>query len=239
MREKRFVSVLYRGSRLSFAQKVTTLSPWLWWKTNETSGTTITDYGSGSNDGTLTIGSGSLNQAGPTSDTKSILFDGTATQITKTLTFADAQGREGTLLWWQKNEAAYWTDNTFRRTRVYKDASNNLLVGKLNNNQLQFQYVAGGTTVNATITSPNTTTGWFLMAATWSLSGDAAKCYQILQGGSTVVSASASTVGTYTGGASTLFQVTYGGNAMKGYISNVVQIGSALSQAQLVDLANV
>lgn len=226
----------------TLAEKIATYSPYLWWKMDEAAGIVADNAGSdgATLDGNITIGAGTLNQSGPTVDTKSILFDGLATTVgTSLFAFTDARGREGTLLWWEKHDAAYWTDGVTRRSRIASDASNTITTGKLNNNHLSTQYRGGASNLFNDIASPNTYTDWMVVALTWSLSGNALKLYQVAKGGTLLSSDSDSGMPTYSGNATSQVNAGYAASFLKGYISNFCAFAAPLQQSEIQDIATV
>lgn len=229
------------GGSLPFASKVAALSPYVWWKLDEASGTTIVNYGGAgaAYNGALTLGSGALGAAGIGDGGTSITFDGTATAITNTDPISDAQGREGTLMCWCKLEAGTWTDGANRIMRIDRtDNDNYLRMGRVStNNQLGFTYEAGGT-IQGGNWAANTTADWFILAVSYSLAGNFCKGYQVLKGGGTVTKFEDTGVGAFVGAAA-LWQMGYAGNYLKGNFAHFIVFPTALTEAQLVELAKV
>lgn len=241
MKKPQMLVTVLRRSGLPFSAKVTALSPWLWWKLNEPSGTSIADS-AGTNTGTLTVGSGALGQTGIGDGNTALLFDGTATAITKSgnITISDARGREGTMVCWCKLEAATWTDSTVRTMRVDRaDAANIIRLSRTaTNNALQLSYEANnGGQIDLAI-SANPTIDWFLFAGTWSDTANAVNVFQVLKGGGTVVTNSAAMSTSFAGGTA-LCQMSYTGAFLKGTFAHFILFPTALTQAQLVELAKV
>lgn len=226
------------GASVPFGDKIAALSPSWWLKMNETSGTTITDYGTFAQNATFTAGSGALGQAGIGDGGTSILFDGTATQVAAAGVPVLTMPAAGTMMIWCKFAAATWTDGTSDTIRLDRTDTNNYVrLGKgSTNNILAYGIDMGGTAdrlINLTATA---TTDWFLFAGTWDGSGIAA--YQVLKGGTLAASDTAAATGTWATGTA-VWQLGFAGQYIKGNFAHMLVIPSKLSQTQLQDLANV
>lgn len=223
----------------NFGNKVYALDPLLWWRMDEKGGTEVYDYGSLAAHGALTLGAGALDQAGPHPSMRSIQFDGSATKIlSSAFTFTTAMGQEGTMLWWEKHPAAYWTDGANHRMRIFTNASNAIFSQKQSTNHLTTQYTGGGVNLFNDIAAPSTTTNWFMLALTWSLTNDQLILRQMSTAGAVLATDTDGSVPTYTGGSSQVY-AGLAGSYLKDYISNLVILDTPLSLAVLQDLANV
>jgi hypothetical protein len=175
---------------------------------NETSGTNADDATSENNDGTysgVTLNSIASPVAGDNAplwggvnDTLNVFSAGLA---------ADFNGQEFTIgVWVKMSGAGVWTDATERRILHWQaDASNEIRISKnTTSNQIQFQYIAGGTTKSITYTI--STTNWFRVELTVSKAGDYMRAYvDGVQVGSTQTG-----LGTFTG---SLTAARYGSRA--------------------------
>ena len=143
-----------------------------YWPMNEASGATAVDRSSQGNNGSYN-GVTLANAAGP--DAKPCpWFDGNDdyNDIYSAAFNADFDGQEGSIsVWCKVNAAGIWTDGSIHYiARCHVDANNGLFLTKpAVNNRLQWIYEAGGTTEQNNLDAVSTT-DWFHLAMTWSLS---------------------------------------------------------------------
>jgi hypothetical protein len=160
-------------------EKVLALGPIAYWPLNESSGAVAYDIsGNGYNGAHTGV---TLGQTGIGDGNTCPLFDGT-NDFTNVYTtgFRDAfNGAEGTLQAWARVfNVGVWTDglNARRIVNLRVDADNFIRIRKSANNTIIYEYKAGGTTENQSKSSM-TTTDWFHVAVTWSVSADAVTYY--------------------------------------------------------------
>lgn len=229
-------------SNLAYTNKVKALSPIAYWPLAESGGTTITDESGNSRNGTyaaVTLGATGIGD-GRTSAT----FDG-ATSVGNVFSasFQGAFGSaEGTVSAWCKVSAAgIWTDAAAHRVmRFAVDATNFVTIQKTSaNNQLQWQYQAGGT-ANTRTKATTAPTDWIHVAITWSKAADEVKAYYNgVQEGATM-----NTLGVWVGSlAATTTCIGTSATApaavWSGTLAHVAVWASPLSGAQIATLAVV
>jgi len=223
----------------TYTQKVLALSPLGYWplngSANDASGNgyngaaTAVTYGTGIGDG---------GQAG--------VFDGSTSFVDiYSAGFAGAfNNQELTLAIWCKVSAAgVWADAKARQVfRLRADNSNIAVLARTATaNQIQSNYLAGGSTKPINDTSLAASTAWFHLAVTVSKSGDAEKFYiNGAQVGSTqtglgtwagALASNTTAIGSATNASS--------GLAWSGSLAHAVIFTSALSAAQVASLAAV
>lgn len=226
------------GASRTYTQKVLALSPLGYWplngSANDASGNgyngaaTAVTYGTGIGDG---------GQAG--------VFDGSTSFIDiYSAGFAGAVNTaELTVSAWCKvTNAGVWTDGSNDiAINLSASATNAIRLYKTStNNQIQFQYYAGGTNKNVSDTSLAGATGWFHFAMTVTKSGDAMIAY--LNGAK--VGATQTGLGTWSGAlAATTTAIgalnTTPIQVWNGALAHVAVFTSALSAAQVASLAAV
>jgi hypothetical protein len=167
-----------------------------YWPMWEPSGGDAFDLSPEGNDGAYT--GVTLGQAGIGDGRTCPLFDGANdyNDIYSAALNTDFDGAEGTLLVWAKVTAGVWTDNTNRKlVHVGADISENYVtLWKVGDNNLAFTYEAGNT-LSQVYPLAITPSGWFVLAITWSKSGDKVIAYHNgAQTGSTLTS-----LGTWSG----------------------------------------
>lgn len=210
-----------------------------YWKLAETSGTTIVDSSGNGRTGTYT--GVDLGQTGIGDGGTAPLWDGVNDygNVYSAGLAGAFNGSEGTLLlWFRVSAAGVWTDATTRRLITLEiNSSNRVTVGRsTTNNQLAFDYRAGGTieSVNASL-SP---TGWTCVALTWSKTTEEMKAYlNGVQSGSTQTALGV-WVGTlpsaYLGSSSAVPQTPW-----SGYLAHTALWSTALSAAEIARLATL
>jgi hypothetical protein len=184
-----------------------------------------------------------LEQAGIGDGRTAALFSSSYVNIYTAALDAVFNGGEGTLaIWFQFQSAGIWTDATARQfLQLRTDANNQATIRRTTtNNQLQAQYVAGGTSKTVNITSLGGSVAWNHFAMTWSKSADQVIAYiNGAQSGATQTG-----LGTWAGalnstacliGAST----TTPGNPMSGLLAHAAAWNTPLSAAQIARLATV
>jgi hypothetical protein len=148
---------------------------------------------------------------------------------------------EGSLVAWAKvSSAGVWTDlGTRNIVRLAVDANNYIQIQRDGtNNEIQFNYAAGGTNSNIFNNTMNTT-GWFQVAITWSKSKDQAIAYT----NGAKVGTMRTGLGTWNGNlSSTLAAIgasgSAGGGPWSGMINDVQLYNRALSPAEITQLYN-
>jgi hypothetical protein len=150
---------------------------------------------------------------------------------------ADFDGQTGTLSLWDKvSGASVWTDGTTRIIAiVYVDGNNFIQISRTAvNGDLEYRYVANGTTETITVNGLSTT-GWMHHGLTWDLGADEVKAfYNGVQTGATQ-----SGLGTWAG-APTAVYVGVGALVnfpWSGYAGHVALWDSALTPGQVATLA--
>jgi hypothetical protein len=145
---------------------------------NETSGSTAEDSTTENNDGTFT-NVALNNTASPVSGDNAPSYGSSSTLNAFSAGLAaDFSGQEFTIGCWAKvSGSGVWTDGAIRKILVWlADTNNYLLIEKTNtNNQIRFQYNAGGTL--KTVTYTISTTNWFRVEMVISKAGDSMKCF--------------------------------------------------------------
>lgn len=150
-----------------------------YWMQNEGSGTVSFDRSGQGNNGAytgVTLGVGGIGDGRTAAS-----FDGTTSfnNIYSAGLAAAFNPSEGTLMAWAKvANAGVWTDGATRRfVSLSADISNQVMLYKTsNNNQLSFDYRAGGTIKGILLSSVSPAT-FFFVALTFSKSGDFLKAY--------------------------------------------------------------
>lgn len=229
------------ASVLAYTNKVIALSPILYYPMAEPSGTTATDESGNARNGTYTAVT--LAQTGIGDGRTAGSFDG-STSVCNAYgaSFVAAFNKdEGTIAGWAKVAAAgVWTDAAARQmVRFLADGSNLIIIRKTTtNNQIQLQYVAGGTNKNINTTFSLTT--WFHWALTWSKAADQVKAY--INGAQ--VGATLTGLGTWSGAlasGNTVFGA--GGSAAfevwSGTLAHIAVWNTPLSAANVLALATV
>lgn len=150
---------------------------------------------------------------------------------------ANFDGQTGTLSFWSKVSAAgVWTDGTTRVLLiVYVDGSNFIQINRTAvNGDLEYRYVANGTTELVTVNGLSTT-NWMHHALTWDLGADEVKAFY----GGSQTGATQSGLGTWAG-APTAVYVGVGALVnfpWSGYAAHVALWDSALTPTQVATLA--
>lgn len=241
MNNSKKLVVVLSGGGLSYAQKVASYSPLVWWKMNETSGTTIVNSGTGgaTYNGTLSLGGGALGAEGIGDGGTSIQFDGTATTISiPSFPSPPAAVMDtGTLLFWWKLSTAQWNDGVLRSARIDRTTGPNYVyIQKTNANLLRMYRAGGGISGTDHSMTPNKSGVWSLVALTWNVSQNRSSAYQILKGGTVAASSTGTSGGAWASGTA-LWQTGYAGAYMTGYVAHFTLLPVELSQSQLQDLA--
>ena len=173
------VSVVSGYLTSAYTSKVAALSPIAYWPLDELSGSVANDRSGNGRNGAYTAVT--LGAAGVGDGRTAATLDGSTSYVNiYSASLAGVNiGPAGTIACWAKVSAAgVWTDSVARRL-IYLavDANNRVSLVKSNlNNEVDWLYVAGGTTKQAGITTFSPT-GWFHLALTWSKTGDAVKFY--------------------------------------------------------------
>jgi hypothetical protein len=241
-RWKRALLLPFRGRDATFdyTAKVLALSPIAYWVMGESSGSVAQDSSGNGRVGAYTAVT--LGAAGIGDGRTSASYDGSTSfcNVHSAGLAAAFNGAEGTAAAWCRVSAAgVWTDATARR--VFRLASatvgNRLEVYRTaTNNQIEMDYVAGGTAKGATMTLSPTT--FFHVAITWSASGDAVKLYlNGVQQGATLTglgiwAGTFSTTGNVIGA-----NITTPLSVWSGTIAHVAVWASVLTGAQVASLA--
>lgn len=234
---------------LAYTEKVYSIAPLnllAYWPQADAAGATVMADESGNNRSGVYKAAGEplLGQLGIGDGRTAALYDGTndyGNAFTASLQSA-FNSSEGTVAQWVKVSAAgVWTDATTRRTLQFQADANNLIrFGRGTvNNQFVGAYTAGGVTSSVVVTTAGPT-GWVHWALTWSKSADAMKLYMngVQQG------ATQTGLGTWAGNLAATTTClgangTAGANPWSGFIAHAAIWNSALSAAQIAQLAVV
>lgn len=164
---------------LRYTNKVKALGPIAYWSMAELSGSVALDASGNGRNGAyaaVTLGATGIGD-GRTAATfnASTAFN----NIYSASLNGALNGQEGTLAgWFQVSAAGVWSDAATRVLGTFRVNGSNIVSIQRNgvNNQLDFFYIAGGTTKQVTATvGPGT--GWFHVAMTFDKTGDAMKAY--------------------------------------------------------------
>lgn len=221
----------------SISEKIASYSPFLWWKMNETSGTTITDMGSGAHNGTWTAGGGSLGNTGMGDGGTSILFDGAASNIAVAGNPSLTAPAAVTIGVCMKLTAGIWADGTFDTIRFDRTDTNNYLRLQKSNvaNTVVFQADYGGAGDVSLSIGSITTTNWFWLFGVGD--GTSTQAFAIDTTGALLgASAAGGALGTWSAGAA-VWQMGFATQYLNGYFAHMMILPSKLTQAQLQALA--
>lgn len=234
---------------LAYTANIVSLNPIAYWPLAEASGTKAFDESgnspSGERDGTYT--NVVLGQTGIGDRRTSALFVPASSPrvAVHTTGLAGAfNGAVGTLLLWTKvSGAGVWTDGTTRyMAQLFADASNLVYIRKnTTNNQMQFVYVAGGTT--SAVIATYSGTDWTTFAITWNRSAGAnGEVKGYTNGVQTGVTQTA--LGTFAGTLAATNTVigaisTAGANPWDGTIAHVAVFNTALTAQQIAMASTV
>jgi hypothetical protein len=227
----------------AYTKKVLTYSPPVYYPMDEASGANAINYGSlGSANGAYT--GVTLGQPGPVAGQTCPLFDGVVDfNNFKTAAFDGAYG--GTefsiSLWLKMYDVGVWTDGELRHAVaiVGGTGTNRILIMKsVANNQLDFQYLAGGVAKTVSFTSISTI-NWFHVGLTVDSGVDEMKAYlNGSQSGATVTG-----LGVWGGGNLnyTLIgaRTTAGLQPANGWMAHFAYFTEAKNDAAMLDLATV
>lgn len=231
-----------KGRKIPFGNKVAALSPYVWWKLNETSGTTITNYGSGGAtfNATWTVGGGALGVAGIGDGLTAVRMNATSLIANGAFTAPSAAVMDtGTLMFWWKLSTAQWNDGVNHGTRLDRgDSRNYIRLSKTTGAGLGLQRVGSAIPGTSYVLAPTKSEDWFILALTWNQAANQSNAYQILKGGTVAVSASGVSGGAWEVGTA-LWQIGYSGATSLGDYAHWILFPSVLTQAQLQDLARV
>lgn len=207
-----------------------------YWKLNNTSGTSATDYSGNARHGTYN--GPTLNATTFTNGDPAPSFDGVNDAVAIQAAISGVfNGQEGSVLLWVK--VANWADGVERRPLNLQVDGNNLLVFRKSTTSNSFDviYVSGAVTRVITKSSYSPS-GWFQVAATWSKTANQFIAYfNGVQEGST------QTVGTWAGALGTNTAIGSrsgtGTNPWYGNIAHVALWDTPLTSSQIAYLASV
>jgi hypothetical protein len=220
--------------------RILATSPIAYWPQDEASGTVITDRSGNARNGVYTAVT--IGAAGIGDGHTAASYDGATSfgNIFSASLAAAFSGAEGTIGCWCKvANAGVWTDAVARRIMYLAvDANNRVsLVKPVASNEIDWLYVAGGTTKQAGVTTFSPTT-FFHLALSWSKSADQVKFYvNGAQSGATVTG-----LGVFAGtlaAATTLLGAisTAPANVWSGSLAHAAIWARALSAAEVASLA--
>lgn len=235
--------LLLNGGR-SYAQKVLATAPaslLAYWPLWEASGSVASDISGNARNGAYTgvdLGSPGIGD-GRTSPYFDAVND--YCNVHSAALASAFNGAEGSMACWCKVfSSSVWTDATSRRLLQFRvDANNFVNLGRTAaNNQLQCQYIAGGTSKAVTVAT--STLNWFLFGVTWSKSADQVIVYvNGAQSGATQTA-----LGTWAGSLSSTrcligADITTPGAVWNGYLAHTTLWSTPLTAAQIAALAVV
>lgn len=226
---------------LAYTNKVIALSPIAYWPMAESSGLTALDASGNGRNGTYSAVT--LGQTGIGDGRTAALFSSSYVNIYSASLEGALSVAEGTLsVWFQFQSAGIWTDAAARQFIQIRTDANNLVALRRTstNNQLQSQYVAGGTSKTVNITSVGGSVAWNHFALTWSKSADQMIAY--INGAQS--GAIQTGLGVWAGAlSSTLCLIGAStqtpGSPMSGLLAHAAVWASPLSAAQIATLAVV
>lgn len=172
--------LLFHGNAsLRYTNKILAMGPIADWPMAETGGVVSLDATNNGRTGAYT--GVTLAQPGIDDGRPAASFDGvTSYNNVYTASLAAAfSGAQGAIVIWGKVQSAgVWTDGINRRMILLQvDASNRIGLNKaVANNEIDYLYVAGGTSKSAGVTSFSPV-GFFCIGLTWDKTGDALKFY--------------------------------------------------------------
>lgn len=243
---------IFRGTRLallgggqSYIDKVLSHGPIAYWPMNEPTGSVSRCFVNTAQNGAYT--GVTLGQPGIGDGLTCSLFDGTNDYNNiYTTTFRDAFNvLEGTAIIWLKvNDASVWEDDANRvAIQLWSSASNHFYIRRQSSdNQLRYQYKAGGTTSAVTVSSL-TSVDFMYLAITWSKStgtGEVKAYMDGVQTGTTKVN-----LGTWSGNLIDARSLIGAGNTVgpdqvcHGWLAHGAVWTRALSAAAILDLATL
>lgn len=228
---------------ISYAEKVGGIAASnliAYWPMSEASGTTALDISGNGRNGAYTAVT--LGQTGIGDGRTAASFDGsTSFNNVYSASLAGAfSGQEGTFsIWLRVSGSGVWTDGITRRAILFLvDSSNRVGIHKaVANNEIDFLYVAGGTSKTGGVTSFSPT-GWAHFALTWSLAADELKFYvNGAQSGATQTG-----LGTFAGALSSTQTIigslsTPAAQVWSGFLAHAAVWNTPLSAAQILTLA--
>jgi len=233
------------------------------WPMNEGYGTVAGDLSANNNDGTISNGDWGAYPAADNAEGTAArdgaytgvtlgqsvspfvcpLYDGVNdfTNIYSASLATAFSGAAGTAMIFAKvSGAGVWTDGKYGvLLKIKVDVNNQVLISKWNsNNQLTYQYKAGGTLLQTLKTSVSAT-GWINLCITWNKAGDKAICYYNgVQEGATMTG-----LGTWAGALSATETIvgatdTTPTNNWNGYLAHAAIWTKALTAVQILDIYN-
>lgn len=236
------------SARRTYIDKVMGYLPIAYWPLDETTGSTAVCRVNAAQNGSYT--GVTLGQTQTDSNGVSFvcpLFDADgdyANPYTATLAGVFSGVAGTSMLWMKAFNAGVWTDSTQRFLSTFGADNNNrvIMFRTTTNNQLQFRYVAGGTTETVDDTSLGGSTDWNHLAITWDKNAGATGEVKVFINGSQS-GATQDGLGVWAGAiadATTwIGSRTGGGDLWHGWLAHVALWDSALSAAQIADLAAV
>ena len=225
---------------VTYTAKIQALGPIGYWPLAEASGSVALDESGNGRNGAYT--GVTLGAAGIGDGRTAATFDGATSfcNVYSASLAAAFNGQEGSFTAWCKVSAAgVWTDGVARRVVLFLvDASNRVGLNKaVANNEVDWLYVAGGTSKTAGIT-PFSPTGYFHLGLTWSKAADQVIFYvNGAQQGPTVTG-----LGTFAGALSNTQTVigslsTTAAQVWSGQIAHVAVWARPLSAAEMAKAA--
>ena len=238
-----FRRIPFIGGGESYSDRVLSYSPIAYWQLNETSGAAAVCSVNAAQNGTYT-GVTLASSTGP--DGQPVpLWDG-ANDYCAIRTDALAAAKnydEGTMMIWGKmSGVGVWTDSTSRIMIQLQDANiaaNNLVMKRTTDNgTLQISRL-GDSTDKVRSTSGLSTTGWFHLAMTWTIAGDALISYYNGAAGDAIAGNQAASNQTVIGSRTYIGAISTSGQIWSGYLAHAAIWTSILTPTQILDLATV
>jgi hypothetical protein len=238
MRTAKLVTVM-SGAKKPYSKKVLALSPVVYFKMTEPSGTVLVDSSGNARNGTYTNVT-VANAAGPIAGTVAPLFDGsTSYGSIYSAGFAGAlPANTGSFSVWAKMSAAgVWTDGVGRRLLYLGNSvGTQIFVVQRTTTNNQMTLLTGNR--SGTDTDAGGNTGWFHLASTWDATSGRFNAYY---NGALFVAEQTG----FTGMAGTLAAAralvgssyTAPGNVWSGWIAQMAFFATELTPAQILTLA--
>ena len=237
---------LFGGRKATYADKVLSYNPIIYFPMNETAGLTAVNLGTLGTAANGTYTGVTLNNAvGPDGTNGAPFFDGANDYLDFFSAAFDAafSGATGTaMVWFRVANAGVWTDGSTRlQMSIFDDALNYYDLRKLNaNNQAQVVGNAGGGVGTFLNAAANETT-WVHYAVTWSDGANADELIGYYAG--VAMGAASAALNAWTGGGLNATRVVFGAQTTgpagpwHGWLAHGAIWGSVLTPAQILDLA--
>ena len=232
----------------TYADKVLSYSPIIYFPMDETAGVTAVNYGTlgTAANGTYT-GVTLANAAGPSGETSVPFFDGANDYLDFFSAAFDAafNGATGTaMVWAQAFNAGVWTDGSIRYViRMYDDANNAYLMDKGNGANAFFQEGEAGAGLASIGTGGHNPVAWTCYGITWSDGNNDDQFKAFIDGAQT--GATSAALNNWSGGGLTNTATVIGALntgavfSWHGWMGDAAVFDYVLTPAQILDLATV